>query len=152
MAMRLPNVALLAIVLLMLSSLGCGRTRPTAVPDHLPWLTSFSEAQAAAKAAGKPLVVDFWATWCGPCHMLAEKSFPHSRVQALKNEFIWAKVDVDRNAPVAARYSIRALPTVLILDGDGNVISASVGYTDGDSLTAFLQQGLAKSRLLKPGT
>lgn len=98
------------------------------------------------------MVVDFWATWCGPCHLLAKGSFPHEKVQALKNDFIWVKVDVDRDRATAAKYKIRALPSIFILDSDGRVISDHEGYLDGASLAVFLQQGLTRSRIFKPGT
>jgi thioredoxin-like negative regulator of GroEL len=123
---------------------------PAPAGDQIHWYTSFAEAQAAARAAHKPMVVDFFATWCGPCKMLAETSFPTVPVQALKDRFVWARIDVDQNNALAQKYGANALPTVMVMDAAGKPFTNMVGYTDGNSLAAFLADGLAKSRLLKP--
>jgi thioredoxin len=125
---------------------------PPAAPavDNISWKTSLPDALAAAEAAGKPVVVDVWAEWCGPCHMLADESFPSAPVQALKDNFIWAKVDFDKHDDVAARYKVSSLPTILILKSNGQEVDRLVGFVPGPRLAGFLSQGLTKSRLLKP--
>jgi thioredoxin 1 len=74
--------------------------------------------------AGKPAIVDFWAEWCGPCRMIAPI------IEELSNEFgdkvVVAKVDVDSNPGVAAKFGIRNIPTVLFLK-DGEVVDKQVG-------------------------
>lgn len=62
--------------------------------------------------AGKPVIVDFWAVWCGPCRML------HPIIDEIEKEIgdkiVIAKVDVDNNQEYAAKYGVRNIPTVLI--------------------------------------
>lgn len=74
--------------------------------------------------AEKPVLVDFWAAWCGPCRMIAPI------VDELSNEYdgkiSFAKVDVDQNPKTAARYSIMSIPTLLIFK-KGEPVSHIVG-------------------------
>jgi len=74
--------------------------------------------------SGKPAMVDFWATWCGPCRMVGPT------VEELAKEFegqaVVAKVDVDSNQQIAAEYGIRNIPTILFFK-DGQVVDKVVG-------------------------
>jgi thioredoxin 1 len=76
--------------------------------------------------SGKPLVVDFWAEWCGPCKMIGPI------VEDLSHEFedkvIIGKLDVDENNDITTRYGIRNIPTILFFK-DGVQVDKQVGAT-----------------------
>ncbi len=78
----------------------------------------------AIVAEGKPLVIDFWATWCGPCRMVGPT------IEALSEQYAGqvniGKVDVDENDELAAKFGIRNIPTVLFIK-DGQVVDKVVG-------------------------
>jgi len=88
---------------------------------------------------GKVVVINFWATWCGPCRMVAPI------LDELAEEFAGrakiAKVNVDENQQVPAQFGIRSIPT-LILFKDGQVVATQVGALPKSQLAAFVEQAL----------
>ena len=77
-------------------------------------------------ASGKPVVIDFWAEWCGPCRMVAPLIDELSK--EYEGQVTIGKCDVDNNDDVAAKFSIRNIPTVIFIK-DGKVVDKQVGAT-----------------------
>ncbi|HSH20274.1 MAG TPA: thioredoxin [Draconibacterium sp.] len=83
----------------------------------------------------KPVMIDFWAVWCGPCRMIAP--IVEEMSGEYKDRAVIGKVDVDSNPNVAMKYGIRNIPTVLFVKG-GEVVDKQVGAAPKQAFTAKL--------------
>ncbi len=95
-----------------------------------------SNFEAEVLQSPVPVLVDFWATWCGPCKMISPIVDQVSVELAGKAKV--GKVDVDGNAALATRYNIRSIPTLLFFKG-GELKDTVVGATSKDNIVKRLQ-------------
>ena len=100
---------------------------------------SDQEFENTVLKSNTPTVVDFWATWCGPCKSLAPK------IDQLSSEFAgklnFTKLDVDQNPKTPPKYGIRGVPTLIIFK-NGQVHKQLVGDQSLDNLKEFLSSAL----------
>ena len=137
-------LALLALIVLVQWPMLKGtfyRVSGAPVPDDgIPWRTGFSAALAEAKQSGKPVLLDFWASWCPPCQVMKHDVWPDPKVrQAVIDGYIPVAVDVDaaENQEVSSRYGISTIPSIVIVNAQGQVLKQG-SFMSRSSLLEFL--------------
>ena len=101
-----------------------------------------SSFQADVLGAGKPVLVDFWAEWCGPCRMIAPALEELSSELADKVTIV--KLNIDENPDAPGRYGVRGIPT-MILFRDGEPAATKVGAEPKSRIQAWLEDALGSS-------
>ena len=94
---------------------------------------TWPEAMAKAKESGQLIFVDAYTTWCGPCKLMSAKTFPDKSVGEFYNaNFINVKLDMEKGEGLdfSDKYGVSAFPTLLFIDGEGQLVMKTVGYMD----------------------
>ena len=107
---------------------------PVEVPDEAAF-------DAATTRSTLPVVVDFWAPWCGPCHMVAPELEKVARNAA--GRYLVVKLDTDAVPDVGARFGIRSIPTMAVFQG-GREIARTSGARPAADIEAFIESSLAR--------
>jgi thioredoxin 2 len=117
----------------------CGNCRAP-----LPWIAEAGDADfgEVAEQASLPVLVDLWATWCGPCRMVSPAL---EKVAAdLAGRIKLVKVDIDRSPGLARRFDVQAVPTLLVLD-HGRQVARQTGAAPANALRRWVDESLSAS-------
>ena len=101
--------------------------------------TSDSAFEADVLKSASPVLVDYWAEWCGPCRMIAPILDEVSK--EYQGKITVAKLNVDENQTTPAKYGIRGIPTLMMFK-DGALVGTKVGALSKSQLTAFIDSNL----------
>ena len=98
-------------------------------------LTTAEFENVAAKSA-KPVLIDFWASWCGPCRMLSPVI---DEVSEERDDVLFCKVNVDEEPELAKKFGVMSIPTLVLLE-NGLQKAMALGYIAKDELLQFLNK------------
>jgi len=107
--------------------------------EHIHYVTD-DTFEAEVLQSLQPVLVDYWAEWCGPCKMIAP--ILDEVAGSYQGKLTIAKMNVDENREVPARFGIRGIPTLMLFK-DGQLAATKVGAMSKAQLTAFIDQQLA---------
>ena len=101
---------------------------PSPAAPAIEWRTRLDKAMDLARQDGKPLLLDFTASWCPACREMERRLWSRPDVVTLSDKFVCVKVDVDRSPELAQRYRTQALPTLVVSDPWGTEIARRQGF------------------------
>lgn len=109
-------------------------------PSSIEWRTDLDAALVEARLTRKRVFVDFSADWCPPCITMKHDVWPDPAVErALAQSYVPVLIDVDRDDAVPARYGVRGIPTVVVLDDAGQVIRRGT-FLSAAAMVRFLAE------------
>ncbi len=106
--------------------------------EHIHYVTDGSFASDVLQSQ-TPVLVDYWAEWCGPCKMIAPLLDELAQEYAGKLRVV--KLNIDENQETPAKYGIRGIPTLMLFKG-GNVEATKVGALSKSQLTSFIDSNI----------
>jgi len=119
----------------------CGQCKTPLTPPETPIeIHDSATFDAAANKSALPVVIDFWAPWCGPCRMVAPELERVARATA--GRYLVVKVNTDAVTDVAARFKIRSIPTMAVVHA-GRELARTAGARPAADIQAFVDQAVA---------
>jgi thiol-disulfide isomerase/thioredoxin len=139
-ALRVSVVALVVLGMNLAAAADSGRVKKR--DSRIVFTTDLDQGLELARATGLPVYLAFGAAWCPVCRRMEEVTLLEPRMQALADEFVWVKVDIDRSNSLAREWGVEASPTIFLLDSEGRSRRKIVGGASAEDLSARLRRFL----------
>ncbi len=109
------------------------------------WHHNLEDALREAKAQNKMVMIDFNATWCGPCQQMKNAVFPSAAFQNAAKDFVLVDIDTDKNPDLAKKYGASSIPDFRFLTKDGKEVHQVVGSRPTSEFVAEMEKAKSKS-------
>lgn len=139
--MKISGIALFFIMIMAVTP---------ATSETIQW-HDYEEGILTAGTANKPMFLDFYADWCGPCIAMEEGTYPDARVVSELKGFVAIKIDTQKRIDVETKYGIAYYPTVVFLDAKGKEISRHIGYLGPEEMVDVIKQSRSQIPKEAPG-
>ena len=113
------------------------------LPRAIRWEDSFEGAMQRARSQNKPILIDFYTDWCGPCKLMEENVYPDRQVIAQSQNWVTVKVNGDKRPDVMQAYGLNAYPTLVFAHGNGQPVKIIEGYHDAPELVQQMQEAFS---------
>lgn len=150
--MKMMLILIPALALMACGGTGENGETDAAVVDagtvEVEWIhDDLDAALALAAETGKPVFVDMYADWCGPCRMLSEDYFSRNDYKEVLSQCVLVKINTDNNQTLASMYRIESIPTLILMDSQGSEIDRITGVMGSPEsflpmIREFVSQGL----------
>jgi thioredoxin 1 len=115
-----------------------GRAPRLTDKDVIARQSAYQAALDESHRSGKPLVIDFYADWCGPCRWMHENTWNDVRVQRAMQDFVFMPVNIDGNRELSHLFGVGGIPYVVVISPDGNILCSQTGAVPPDRLLGWL--------------
>ncbi len=148
---KLASLALLGALLVPATVISSAPAHAKPTPKKAPkvnWQPSYWAAQKAAKRSGKPLFIDFYTDWCGPCKYLDQTTYRDAKFAAYSRGWIMVKVNPEKSEfgrKLFDKYGLNGYPSMVFTDGAGKKHGEAVGAYPADMLMAEMKKAEKKA-------
>jgi thiol-disulfide isomerase/thioredoxin len=136
---RVGVTATFAFIVAAFPALVAAAPQPPHSSTGIAWRTDIDQAIGTAGREHRPLLIDFWATWCGPCKQMEAELWSRPDLAPILENFVCLKVDIDSQPGTAIRFRAESVPTLVLSDPWGLELARREGYGSPDGYLALLR-------------